>query len=358
MLVQAAKALARQWVLDHGSKLPGFVGAFYHGSINWLPATATLPPTSDLDMLLVFDKGVPADKLGKFRYQDVLLEVSYLPSEQVQSPEQILSNYQLAGSFRQPGILVDPASGLTEIQATVAAAYANRHWVYQRCDHARQNVLQHLQRLHQAELFHDQVTSWLFAAGVTTHILLVAGLKNPTVRQRYGAVRDLLAEYQHMDFYATLLDLLGCRQMSQARATEHLDTLAAAFDAAASVTQTPFFFAADLQEDARPVAIDGSRALIARGDHREAIFWMVATYSRCQQVFYHDAPTAMQEQFSLGYRELLGDLGITAITDLSVRGEQIKASLPQVWTVAEAIMATNPEISNRSTSNGSSNDKL
>ena len=33
-----------------------------------------------------------------------------------------------------------------------------------------------------------QVLAWLFACGVTCHVLLVAGLRNPTVRTRYVAV--------------------------------------------------------------------------------------------------------------------------------------------------------------------------
>jgi hypothetical protein len=192
--------------------------------------------------------------------------------------------------------------------------------------------------------FHDQVTAWLFATGVTTHVLLVAGLKNPTVRKRYLAVRELLAEYGHLDFYETLLELLGCAQMSGRRVEDHLAALAQVFDATKAVIQTPFFFASDLSELARPIAIDGSRELIECGYHREAIFWIVATYSRCQKVLYHDAPVAMQERFDPGYRHLLGDLGITSFADLQRRSEQVKGFLPHLWTMAEAILAANPGI--------------
>ena len=62
------------------------------------------------------------------------------------------------------------------------------------------------------------------------------------------------------------------------------------------------------------------------------------------EVLYHDAPAALQEKFTPGYRQLLADLGITSFADLQQRGEQVKALLPQVWAVAEAIMAANPEI--------------
>ncbi len=105
-----------------------------------------------------------------------------------------------------------------------------------------------------------------------------------------------------------------------------------------------FFFASDISDLARPIALDDSRELIERGDHREAIFWIVATYSRCQKVLYHDAPEEVQEQFSPGYRHLLGDLGITSFADLQRRGDQVKGLLPRIWEVAEAIMAANPEI--------------
>jgi hypothetical protein len=188
------------------------------------------------------------------------------------------------------------------------------------------------------------VTAWLFATGVTTHVLLVAGLRNPTVRRRYLAARELLADYGRLDFYETLLELLGCAQMSRARVEHHLAALADAFDAAKAVITTAFFFASDISDAARPIAIDGSQELIARGFHREAVFWMVATYSRCQKVLYHDAPAEMQEKFRPGYRHLLGDLGIGSSADLRQRNEQVEECLPRVWEVAEAIMAANRDI--------------
>jgi hypothetical protein len=71
---------------------------------------------------------------------------------------------------------------------------------------------------------------------------------------------------------------------------------------------------------------------------------MVATYSRCQKVLYHDAPAEIQDRFSPGYRQLLGDLGITSFADLQQRSEQLKGLLPRVWEATEAILAANPGI--------------
>ncbi len=283
----------------------------------------------------------PPRKSGKRIYRDVLLDVSYLPSEQLRSPEQILGDYHLAGSLRTPSVIVDPSGRLATLQAAVSREYAKRRWVSGRCKHARDKILSYLESLDASALLHDQVIAWLFAAGITTHVLLVAGLKNPTVRQRYVAARELLAEYGFLEFYETLLELLGCARMGRACVERHLAALATVFDVAAAAVKTPLPFASDLSDAARPIAIDGSRELIEHGYHREAIFWMVATDSRCQKALHHDAPPEMQERFGHGYRQLLGELSIMSFADLQQRGDQVRDLLPRLWDVAEAILAAN-----------------
>src|SRR4029077_5089804 len=97
---------------------------------------------------------------------------------------------------------------------------------------------------------------------------------------RYVVARELLANYGELDFYERLLDLLGCAQISRTRVVHHLSALPKVFDTAKTVIKTPFSFASDISDLARPIAIDGSRELIERGLHREAAFWIVVTYSR------------------------------------------------------------------------------
>lgn len=344
MLVKQAKAIACQWVEEVGKNIPGFGGAFLHGSINWLPADATLAPSSDVDLMLVHPDPNPPVKLGKFIYHDVLLEVSYFPQAQLQSPEQVLSVSHLAGSFRSASVLADPTGQLTKLQRVVTKEYAKRRWVTARCAHAQDKVLGNLQSLNATAPFHDQVLAWLFGTGVTTHMLLVAGLKNPTVRQRYLAAKMLLAEYGQAAFYEPLLALLGCAQWSRAQAEHHLAALTDVFDVAKTVVKSPFFFASDIHDVSRPIAIDGSQDLIGRGYHREAVFWLVATYSRCEKILYQDASVVLQEQFNPGYQALLANLGIRAFADLQQRGDQVRGFLPQVWAMAEAIMDANSEI--------------
>jgi hypothetical protein len=342
MRVGQAKALARQWVAEEAGALPGFAGAFYHGSATWLPDDAELPASSDLDVMVALDEP-PRVKLGKFVYHGVLLEISYLPAEQLESAERVLGSYHLAGSFRAASVIADPSGQLVPLQAAVARGYARRRWVRARCEDAQNNILRHLRSLDQPAPFHDHVTGWLFAAGVTTHVLLVAGMRNPTVRRRYVAARELLADYGRLDFHEELLELLGCRHMSRERALQHLAALAELFDAASEVIATPFPFATDLSQSARPIAIDGSRELIAAGLQREAVFWLVATACRCLKVLHHDAPAEL-ERFRPAFHALVGDLGIASPADLPRRGEEVRAFLPRLWREAEAIMAANPAI--------------
>jgi hypothetical protein len=344
MIVKHAKDVARQWVMKEACSVPGFAGAYFAGSINWLPDDVPLPATSDVDVMVVLADPDPPTKVGKFVYRGVMLEVTYLPTDRLQSPEQILADYHLAGSFRTPNVIVDPSGRLTELQTKVSKAYAKRPWVQRRCENARDKVLRNLQRLDESLPFYDQVNIWLFATGVMAQVLLVAGLKNPTVRRRYVAAHQLLGDYGRLDFYETLLDPLGCAWMQRERVAGHLSTLAEAFDATKAVVKTPFFFASDISDVARPIAIDGSRDLIERGYHREAVFWIVATYSRCQKILYHDVPGDMQNRHTPGYRRLIGDLGITSFADLERRGEHVVELLPRVWEVAEDIMARNPGI--------------
>lgn len=54
-----------------------------------------------------------------------------------------------------------------------------------------------------------QAQGWVFPTGIMTHVLLVAGLRNPTVRRRYEAARDLLADHDGLDLHDRLLELLG-----------------------------------------------------------------------------------------------------------------------------------------------------
>jgi hypothetical protein len=344
MRVDDARRLAQGWVARHAVNMPGFRGAYIVGSTNDLPGEAILPATSDIDIMIVLDAADVPPKPGKFLYQGVLLEATYLPMDLVGNAEHVLGHYHLAASLRKPAILADAGGHLTRLQSAVRAAFTRRKWVERRCEQARETVLTRIASVSEGRSFEEQVMSWLFAAGGLPHVLLVAGLRNPTVRRRYEVTRILLGEYGYEAFYPGLLALLDPEGISAEQTMRHLATVGEAFDVASSLISSPFFLAADISAAARPVAIDGSREMIQQGYHREALFWIVATFARCQMVLHADAPPPMSTRWDDAFRDLLADLGIRSLPDLEHRCEHIGDALPQVDGLAVNLMDANLEI--------------
>jgi hypothetical protein len=303
-----------------------------------------LSAASDIDVVIVTAQAEPPLKLGKFVYRGTLVEATYLSWNQLASVEEVLTSYHLAGSFRLDTIIADPTGHLRKLQRQVSRHFADRVWVRRRCENARQKIENGLRAIDTSAPLHDQVTAWLFPTGVTTHVLLVAALRNPTVRLRYLAAREVLIEFGHAGLYPDLLKLLGCTHLTPRRVEHHLAELTRTFDAAATAAKTPFFFSTDITATARPIAIDGSRGLIRAGYHHEAVFWIVATFARCHKILAADAPPDMQRALAPAFDAMIADLGITSAGDLIRRAEDVIQFLPRLWETTEALLFANPGI--------------
>lgn len=344
MRAQAARSIARQWLAREIVARPGFCGALWHGSVLDLPNDAPLDPSTDLDLIVVFDEPPEGLRRGKHPVDGALLDITVLPWSDIRDPDTVLANHQLAPSFRSPELLADPDGALAHLRDSVAREFNRREWVERRVERAVRKVRDFLDCIDPGTPFAGSVMSWLFGTGVTTHVLLVAGLRNPTVRKRYIAARELLRDVGMPGMHEELLRMLGSASLSPDQASRHLAALKPAFDATASTIRTPlFFFASDLSPAARPIAIGGSLAMIAAGDHREAMFWIAATWARCMQVFHADAP-ALEARFDSAFRAMLADLGIRSVEDMQARAAEVRTALPHLQSVAGAIMDTTPEI--------------
>lgn len=345
MDIQRATGLARDWLDAHTATLPRFQGAYLAGSAAWLPAAASLSPTSDLDLMIVLDDPHPPPKPGKVPHRGLLLDVTYVPAHDLTTPERVLADYHLAGPFRTNTILADPTGRLHALQTAVARDFARPDWVHARIDHAATRVRTRLTALDPATPLHLLVMGWAFATGVTCHVLLVAVLRNPTIRTRYAAARELLADHGRLDVYEDLLGHLGCAHWTAADTTRHLDTVTRLFDdtaAAAEAAPTGLPFASDITAAARPIAIDGSRALIDAGHHRDAVFWLIATQTRCLAILHRTDPR-LAATHTPGFRALLSAIGIDTPTDLLQRARDTVAALPHFLTIARSIVQDRAE---------------
>jgi len=70
--------------------------------------------------------------------------------------------------------------------------------------------------------------------------------------------------------------------MSKLRVEYRLAAVTEIFDFAKEIINPPHRFASDISEVGRPISIGGSREFIDSGYHREAVYWIGATYSRCR----------------------------------------------------------------------------
>ncbi|OLT05976.1 hypothetical protein BJF90_18895 [Pseudonocardia sp. CNS-004] len=333
-----ARDAARDWVERHAAGEPGFRGAYLAGSVVDRPAGAVQLPWSDVDVAVVIAGEAAPLKPGKLRHRGALLDVSYVPEELLADPERVAATHYLAPSFADPdGVLLDPAGLLGRLRDAIAPTYATPAAVRRRVADVLTALRMRLSARDDAAPWPQQVMAWLFPAGLVTVAVLVAAGERPTVRLRYRRARDVL--HDRPALYARMLELIGCVDVDAAVAARHLDRLEEVFDEAAAVGRTPFFFSSDISADARPIAIDGSRALLDAGDHREAVFWIVATFARCQQILDADAPPERTRAAEHAFRTALAELtGVRGPDDLHSRAEATLAFLPELDDVTAAIL--------------------
>ncbi len=330
MRVREAKAIAEQWVRENASREPSFRGAFFSGSIRSLPLDAELPPTSDVDVFIVVDVATSPPKLGKIFFRGVLLEITYIAASDLADIESVTTNYHLAPCFASDNIIADSSGQLRALHRAIAPTFHSPRAIRARCENAIAKIEGGLTFIDPSMDWPDRVLCWMFPTGVTTHVILIAARQNPTIRLRYLAAKKVLQEMHRDDLYERLLRLLGGESVTRDEVQRHLGLLAEVFDVAAKVDKRKFFFSSDITPAARPIAIDGSQGLIDAGDHREAIFWIIATFARCIKILDLNA----DERFSSATEELLG----LNPTNFGARATAVLDFLPQLRAVADEII--------------------
>lgn len=334
MRIEEARAIAAAWVGTVGGE-PPVVGAFCTGSTVAADPASELGPWSDVDLVLVVEGEAPA-KLGKLRFRGVLLDVSYLPWSVLADHEVVARTFYLAPSFATDTVLSDPDGRLRRLADQVGRLVARPDVVRDRYE----DVLSRLVAAPRpAASWAAAVTGWLFPASLSTNVVLVAAGRNPTVRLRYLRAREVLTAAGMPEVYQRLLERLGCAETTRAQVAAQLLPLTTAFEAAAARGRTDFPFAADITEAARSAALGGTAALVEEGEHREAVFWLVATFARCVQVLRSTADPAATEHEVAFARTVSDLLGVTTSADLQRRRAAVVADLPLLRRTADVLIA-------------------
>lgn len=344
MLVEIARAAARDWVAEETRRLPNFYGAYFASSMTALPDGAPLPAASDVDIKVLVDAPDVDANPQKIVYRGVVLDISYGSRHDIATPEKVLGTYYTAAHFTHPCIIADPSGDLARIQAIVQREYARRIWVRARCEQARAQLETSLSWLTPEGPLHDQMLAWLFAVVFTPPMVLVADLRNPTHRRGLATFREVVEKYGHPELHQRLLHIVGCGTMTRTQAETLLAACADAFDVAQEIRKTPILLGSNISGFARPMAIGGGQELISDGFHREAMPWIAFIHTLCQQILHNDAPQEIRERFTPAYARLLAGLGVPAYDDIADRQEQFRQLIPDLWEVTEELLARNPAI--------------
>jgi hypothetical protein len=317
------------------------------------------------------DRDVAAGRRkGKRLVDGLLVDVSYLDEAMLADPARVAASFVYAPSFRGGQVLADPTGQLARLEAAIAPGFATPAAIRARTADVHRRIRARLTALHPRAMWPDLVLEWLFPTSLPAVAALVTALRTPTVRLRYLRAREVVSAAE----YERLLALLGCADVAPRLVERHLDAVATWFDETAAVLartepgptaasagpiasagptvstgpaasagapasggaaasagtgpyDLPLPYAADLTPAARPVAIDGSRALVAAGNHREAVFWIVATAARCQVASTARA-AAIAEERAPEFRALVADLtGLRTPADVLTRRDALLAAL-------------------------------
>ncbi len=344
MLVRHARDAARQWVHEDAARIPGFRGALFSGSTATLPEGQEFPYTSDLDVKIVLD-ALPEDNgPQKFPFQDVVIDLSYATPDEVATAETVLGTYYAAAHFLGPAIISDPSGHLAEIQPVVRDHFAERRWVRARSEHACQHAQGTLAMLDASAPLHGQVIALMFPLVFASHMIMVADLKNPTARRCLATMRDVLDKYGLAEIQDRYLHILGSATLDKQAVEALLESCAAEFDTACAVRKTPYVMGSNISPYARPMAIDGAREMIDCGDYREAMIWILLMHTLARMAIVNDGTDGMQASSRDRFERLLDALGMPSAGDVQSRHRQLDAFLPDLWTVTEAILASNVAI--------------
>jgi hypothetical protein len=322
------------------------------------------------------DRDVAAGRRkGKRLVDGLIVDVSYLDEAMLADPARVAASFVYAPSFRGGQVLADPTGQLARLEAVIAPDFASPAAIRARTADVHHRIRARLTALDPRATWPDLVLTWLFPTSLPAVAALVAALRTPTVRLRYLRAREVVpaAEYER------LLALLGCADVAPRLVEGHFDAVETWFDETAALLahtdhvasaasagadtpagpaeaaaparpgeaaapagaaapigaaapagvpdDPPLPYAADLTPAARPVAIDGSRALLDSGDHREAVFWIVATAARCQVALTARA-AAVAEERTPEFRALVADLtGLRTLADVLTRRDALLAAL-------------------------------
>lgn len=312
LTIADAHAIATAWVRDNDHL---HEAAFIGGSAAITSPDAPYDPASDIDCYLVIDGPLPPGKIGKVVVDGVLLDVSWLPWSQI---EQGHANAVISSLLNFGQIIHDPTERLKTIQHGIQSSFATPAAIERRLKDMRQRIRSGLMADSSYLPKPERVMNWLFPATLATHLPLIAACAPLTVRKRFLATKQVMDAVE----YEELLALYDFDHVTRAQAEQWLELTDRIFTENVELADSSSrFWASDIREDARAIAIGGSLQLIDSGLHREALYWIIATCARCL-VVRADAQKP-PSQYQSAYEAMLEALNLRTNAQRTAATERI-----------------------------------
>ena len=336
--VSAVVELLHEWVELDARHRPGFAGAYLWGGITALPPDAPFALYRDVDIVVV-QREAGDDSEEEVLFHGLMLEVITHSLDAHRDAEAVLANPSMAPNIAATQILADPTGMLAPLQARVRAEYAEPRWIRARCEREKADALEHLSAMRTASTPYDRVNSVWLVLYALSGLLAVALLRRPTTRRTLSLLGELLLEQGRPDLQEAALTLWGSAAMDRAEVEAILARTAAAFDRAVEVYRTPFPFGFTLRPFLRPYYVEAAQEMIEQGQHREAMFWIMATAGESYIALANDAPEAEKPVYADELRALHRALGYTTPEAYARKVEQAERLIRDVFGVADGVIA-------------------
>jgi hypothetical protein len=338
-----ARSIAEQWVTEELARFPGEVlCVFTHGSINWLADEDPFSPSSDLDLVVVVPKVDPArHRPCKRPYGGIAVEAFYVPHEWLLSTDALLADFRLAPNVVHGKVLFDPDRIMDGLRAVMAPELARRHWVRLRCRSVRDHALPVISAFERSDslIYLNAVTC--LAVRAMAQMVLLADLKNPTVKKALVKARDVFSAYDMAEEQRRLLHLFGAAELDDDSilvASRHCHQT---LDEACHWLRTPFIGDNCVTVYSRPSLDVDVPACVAEGTGREIFSWVVTLYAHAMIALENDAPAAVAAAAKQVY---LGDMAsIQAATPAQARAQMLacRPGLERMVDLCDDIIARN-----------------
>jgi hypothetical protein len=332
-----------EWVELYGRHTPGFCGAHLMGGITTLPKDAEFPTYRDVDVNMVLHD-LEQREIQDFAYKGLIMECGLFSLEEYRSLADVLASPELAPNLVVDSLLADPTGMLARLHQAVAQEYPRSEWVSARCEYMKRGVVQALNDMQQARSPAEGLVHLVRLVFDIAGLIAVAQLQPPTHRRCLILMRELLAPQEELVLYEAVLRLVGGAHLTRQQVESSLEDCASAFDHAVAVYRTPIPYGFKLHAHVRPYLVDGAQEMIAAGNHREAMLWIMGFSYIANTAIQQDAPAHERARFQAQFERLLHELGLDTLPAWHARLGQSRSLADAIFTVADANVANHPAI--------------